>query len=98
MTRKIFWKDSYLTQLETYITGVKDDDITVYQAIFFAFAGGQESDHGTIGNSRVLQAQTENREIVYTLEQGHGLKRGDPVSLQMDWGSRYQLSRLVFPA
>ncbi|MDP3016040.1 MAG: alanyl-tRNA editing protein, partial [Deltaproteobacteria bacterium] len=50
MTKKIFWKDPYLTQLETYITGVKDDDITVEQTIFFAFSGGQESDHGTIGN------------------------------------------------
>src|SRR4030065_1771961 len=98
MTKKIFWKDPYLTQLETYITGVKGNDITVEQTNFFAFSGGQESDHGTIGNSRVLQARTENREIVYTLEQGHGLKRGDPVSIQIDWGRRYQLMRLHFAA
>lgn len=76
MTKKMFWEDPYLTQLETYITGVKGNDITVEQTIFFSFSGGQESDHGTIGNSRVLQARTEDREIVYTLEQGHGLKRG----------------------
>jgi len=98
MTKKIFWKNPYLTQLETYITSVKGDDITVEQTIFFAFSGGQESDHGTIGNSRVLQARTEDREIVYTLEQGHGLKRGDPVSLRIDWGRRYQLMRLHFAA
>jgi len=98
MTKKMFWEDPYLTQLETYITSVKGDDITVEQTIFFAFSGGQESDHGTIGNSRVLQARTEDREIVYTLEQGHGLKRGDPVSLRIDWGRRYQLMRLHFAA
>lgn len=98
MTEKMFWKDPYLTQFETYITGVKDNDITIEQTIFFAFSGGQESDHGTIGNSRVLQARTEDREIVYTLEQGHGLNRGDPVSLQIDWGRRYQLMRLHFAA
>ena len=98
MTKKIFWDDPYLTQLETYVTSVQGDEITVEQTIFFAFSGGQESDHGTIGNSRVLQARTENREIVYTLEQGHGLKRGDPVSLQIDWGRRYQLMRLHFAA
>ena len=98
MTKKMFWEDPYLTQLETYITSVKGNDITVEQTIFFAFSGGQESDHGTIGNSRVLQARTEDREIVYTLEQGHGLKRGDPVSLRIDWGRRYQLMRLHFAA
>ena len=98
MTRKIFWKDPYLNQLETYITGVKGNDITVEQTNFFAFSGGQESDHGTIGNSRVLQARMEDREIVYTLEQGDGLKRGDPVSIQIDWGRRYQLMRLHFAA
>lgn len=98
VTKKIFWKDPYLTQLETYITGAKGDDITVEQTIFFAFSGGQESDHGTIGDSRVLQARTEDREIVYTLEQGHGLKRGDPVNIQIDWGRRYQLMRLHFAA
>jgi Ser-tRNA(Ala) deacylase AlaX len=98
MTKKMFWEDPYLTQLETYITGVKGNDITVEQTIFFAFSGGQESDHGTIGNSRVLQARMEDREIIYTLEQGHRLKRGDPVSLQIDWGRRYQLMRLHFAA
>ena len=50
MTRKVFWEDPYLTQLETRVTSVKDNDITVEQTIFYAFAGGQESDHGTIGN------------------------------------------------
>lgn len=98
MTKKIFWKDPYLTQLETYITGIKGNDLTVEQTIFFAFSGGQESDHGTIGNSRVLQARTEDREIVYTLEQDHGLTRGDLVSIQIDWGRRYQLMRLHFAA
>jgi len=98
MTRKIFWKDPYLNQLETYITSVKGNDITVEQTNFFAFSGGQESDHGTIGNSHVLQARMEDREIIYTLEQGHGLKRGDPVSIQIDWGRRYQLMRLHFAA
>ena len=98
MTKKIFWEDPYLTELDTLITSVKDTDITVEQTIFFAFSGGQESDYGTIGNSRVLQARTEGREIVYTLENGHGLEPGDQVSLKIDWKRRYQLMRLHFAA
>ena len=74
MTRKVFWEDPYLTQLETRVTSVKEKDITVEQTIFYAFSGGQESDHGTIGDNRVLRARREDKEIVYTLENGHGLK------------------------
>jgi len=98
MTEKFFWKDPYLTQLDTFVNSVKDTDITVEQTIFFAFSGGQESDYGTIGDRRVLQARTEGREIVYTLENGHGLKPGDQVSMKIDWGRRYQLMRLHFAA
>jgi Ser-tRNA(Ala) deacylase AlaX len=98
MTKKIFWEDPYLTQLDTLVTSVKDPDITVDQTVFFAFSGGQESDYGTIGNSRVLQARTEGREIVYTLENGHGLKPGDRVSMKIDWERRYKLMRLHFAA
>ena len=98
MTKKIFWKDPYLTQLDTLITSVKDTDITVEQTVFFAFSGGQESDDGTIGNSRVLQARTDGKEIVYTLENGHGLKPGDQVNMKIDWKRRYMLMRLHFAA
>jgi len=63
MTRKVFWEDPYLTQMETRVTSVKDNDITVEQTIFYALAGGQESDHGTIGNSRVLQARKEGSRL-----------------------------------
>jgi Ser-tRNA(Ala) deacylase AlaX len=98
MTNKIFWKDPYLTQLETHITGVKDDEITVEQTIFFAFSGGQESDDGTIGNSRVLQARKEGKEIVYTLEKGHAFRPGDRVSMKIDWERRRKLMRLHFAA
>jgi len=98
MTKKIFWNDPYLTELDTLITSVKNTDITVEQTIFFAFSGGQESDYGTIGDRRVLEARTEGTEIVYTLENGHGLKPGDQVGMKIDWGRRYKLMRLHFAA
>jgi Ser-tRNA(Ala) deacylase AlaX len=98
MTQKLFWEDPYLTQLETPITSVKGNDITVEQTIFFAFSGGQESDGGTIGNSRVLEARTEGQEIVYTLEDGHGFEPGDQVRMEINWERRYKLMRLHFAA
>jgi Ser-tRNA(Ala) deacylase AlaX len=98
MTIKVFWDDPYLTQLETRIASVRGNDVTVEQTIYYAFSGGQESDHGTIGNRRVLQARKENKEIIYTLEDDHGFNPGDPVSIQIDWERRYKLMRLHFAA
>ena len=98
MTRKVFWEDPYLTDLDTNITSVKGNDITVEKTIFYALSGGQESDYGTIGNSVVLQARKEGKEIVYTIEDNHGLKPGDQVRMKIDWDRRYKLMRLHFAA
>ena len=76
MTRKVFWQDAYLTELDATITTVKGSDILVDQTIFFAQSGGQESDHGCIGGCRVLHARKDGKEIVYTLESDHGCGLG----------------------
>ena len=98
MTHKLFWQDPYLAQLETHITRVEGNEVTVAETIFYAFSGGQESDHGTIGCLRVLQARKEGKEIIYTLEDGHRLKTRDAVTMTIDWGRRYRLMRLHFAA
>jgi len=98
MTNKLFWQDSYLTQLETRITGVDDNDVTVAETIFYAFSGGQESDAGTIDSKQVLQARKDGKEIIYSLEGGHGLSLGDAVTMMIDWERRYRLMRLHFAA
>ena len=65
-TDKIFWKDAYLTRLDTTVAAVAGDDIRLDATIFFAFSGGQESDAGTIGGCPVLAARKEGLDIVYT--------------------------------
>jgi Ser-tRNA(Ala) deacylase AlaX len=97
-TKKLFWQDPYQTQLDTHITSVNGNDVTVQETIFYAFSGGQESDTGTIGKARVLGARKEGLEILYTLEDGHGLTPGDVVTMQIDWARRYSLMRLHFAA
>jgi len=98
MTRKVFWENPYLTELETTITSVDNNDITVEHTVFYAQAGGQESDHGTINNYRVIQARKEGKEIIYTLENSHDLRLNDRVKIVIDWERRYQLMRLHFAA
>jgi len=98
MTQKVFWQDPYLTQLETSITSVEGDNITVERTIFYAFSGGQESDTGMIGGQPVYEARKDGQQIVYTLQPNHALKVGDQVMMYIDWERRYKLMRLHFAA
>lgn len=98
VTRKLFWADPYQTRLDTHITEVNGNDVTVAQTIYYAFSGGQESDAGTFNMHPVLQARTEGLNIIYTLADGHGLKAGDPITMHIDWERRYRLMRLHFAA
>jgi Ser-tRNA(Ala) deacylase AlaX len=98
MTKKLFWEDPYLTEINTRIISVARNDIKVEETIFYPFAGAQEADYGMIENHRVLKARKEGREIVYELENGHGLKPKDQVKITIDWDRRYKLMRLHFAA
>ena len=98
MTKKIFWEDPYQTSLYTTVTTINGIDITVSSTIFFAFSGGQESDHGTIGGFPVLLARKDGLEIVYTLPENHGLFLDERVRMDIDWNRRYRLMRLHFAA
>lgn len=98
MTHKVFWDDPYLTQLNTHITSVNGDVVTVAETIFYAMAGGQESDIGTFGEYPVLEARKDGLEIFYTLPADHTLKVGDAILMMIDWERRYQLMRLHFAA
>lgn len=98
MTRKMFWEDPYLHELQTHITGVKDNEVTVAGTIFYAFAGGQERDYGAIGDFEVYDARKDGLEIIYTIADGHPLQVGDAVQMTIDWERRYRLMRLHFAA
>ncbi len=98
MTRKVFWDDPYQTRLDTSITSVSGNTLTVASTIFYAFAGGQESDAGTIADHPVLEARKDGLEIFYTLPEDHGLSVGVPVAMSIDWQRRYKLMRLHFAA
>lgn len=98
MTNKIFWEDPYQTELVTTVRTIAGNQITVAETIFYAFSGGQESDHGTIGGYTVLEAKKVGKEIFYTISENHSLKVGDAVTIKIDWPRRYKLMRLHFAA
>ena len=98
MTRKVFWENPYQTKLQTEISAINGAVIQLSETIFFAFSGGQESDHGTIGGFEVFEANKVDQTIEYTLTEDHGLKVGDKVEVNIDWDRRYNLMRLHFAA
>lgn len=98
MTRKAFWFDPYRTTHETLVTSVHGVEITLDSTIFFAFSGGQESDHGTIEGYPVVSARKDGKEIIYTLPPDHDLTLGRSVRIEIDWTRRYRLMRLHFAA
>ena len=98
MTKKIFWKDPYLTRLDTEISMVNGERVSLKETIFYAFSGGQESDSGSIDGNSVLDAVKNGLNIDYTLPVGHGLQPGDQVTVTIDWPRRYRLMRLHFAA
>jgi Ser-tRNA(Ala) deacylase AlaX len=58
MTIKVFWQDPYQTALDTTISSVSGNQVTVSSTIFYAFSGGQ-SDAGSIAGFPVLEARQE---------------------------------------
>lgn len=94
--KKLFWDDPYRTALDTTVTEVRENVVTLRETIFFAFSGGQESDRGTIGGHEVLDARKIGAEIFYTLPAGHRLKAGDLVKVEIDGPHRLALMRLHF--
>lgn len=91
-------ENPYLTELQTKVSGVNGNEITLEKTIFYAFSGGQESDTGTVGEYSVLEARKQGQEIIYILEDGHSLHQGDEVFVKIDWNRRYRLMRLHFAA
>jgi Ser-tRNA(Ala) deacylase AlaX len=83
-SKKSFLEDPYLTELSTIVTTISGDVVTLQDTIAYAFLSSQQSDEGTINDSRILNAQKDGKEIFYTIEVGHNLTVGDPVLVKID--------------
>ncbi|MBI2790676.1 MAG: alanyl-tRNA editing protein [Gammaproteobacteria bacterium] len=96
--RKVFWDNPYQKSLDTTVLEVRSNRILFEETIAFSFSGGQESDTATINGLPILNSEIEANLIYYTLPEGHGLKVGDKVLMEIDWPRRYRLMRLHFAA
>ena len=96
--QKMFWEDPYLKSDHAKITSIDGNVMTLDRTIFFAFSGGQASDSGSINGIKVVEAKKVEKEILYTIESDHDLKKDDLVEVVIDWEKRYKIMRLHFAA
>jgi len=96
--RKVFWDDPYQCSLTTKVEAVDGNKVLLEETIAFSFSGGQESDKAIINGLPVIESEIKENLIYYTLEEGHGIKAGDAVTMEIDWVRRYKLMRLHFAA
>ncbi len=99
MTLKLFWQDPYKTEDNATVTALNGPKIKLNQTIFFAFSGGQESDEGTIGCIKVVEAvkQGDKENIIdieYVLEREPDFNVGGVVEVKIDGERRQKLMKL----
>jgi len=93
-TERLFYQDPYMKETEAKVTEINGKEVVLDKTLFFAFSGGQASDHGIINGINLVDAKKENHRIVHVLEKEPDFKVGDTVQLKLDWDRRYRLMKL----
>jgi len=101
MTVKIFYQDSYLTQIDAVVSQVDGDWLAFDQTIFYPEGGGQPGDTGILLHEELSLVIVDTQKgvgldsIRHQLgNTDHGLVVGDRVQLQLDWERRYRHMRM----
>lgn len=97
MTEALYMKDAYLKKWDATVVSVKDDKYVVLdKTAFYPKGGGQPWDEGTITRDgekfNVVYVAKFSGEISHEVETP-GLKEGDNVSCEINWGRRYTYMR-----
>jgi len=90
MIEPAYHRDCYLTELETEIVTVGEEDdrpfAVLADTLFYPEGGGQPADHGRLGDADVLDVQKWGEEIRHFLSKP--VTEG-PVRLELDWPRRW---------
>ncbi len=90
MSETAYHQDCYLTELETEVVSVGEEDGSPYvilaDTLFYPEGGGQPADHGQLGGAEVRDVQKCGEEIRHFVS--HPVADG-PVRLKLDWSRRW---------
>ena len=100
-TDPLFYRDPYATSADATVIHVDADWIVLDRTVFYPMGGGQPGDTGTVQGPdgtecRIVDTRKgEGGSIRHRLETAsHGLARGEPVSVALDWERRYRHMRM----
>ena len=94
-TERLYDADHYLKAFTATVVGFRDGGVLLDRTAFYAEAGGQAGDTGTLGGERVVDTKPgEDGVIIHYMEELPGFKVGDVVEGVIDWERRYRIMRL----
>ncbi len=98
MPEELYLKDSYLKEWEAEVLEVNQDKfILLDKTAFYPASGGQPNDEGVIIREgeefKVVYCGKFDGKVSHEVDKP-GLKTGDKVKCEIDWGRRYRLMRM----
>jgi len=99
MVELVYQRDSYVKELDAYITRIDGNRVYFDQTIFHPRSGGVDHDTGWLIKDdlkiRVVKVYfDESGDVAHEVENTDGLNQGDLVKQVIDWDRRYRLMRL----
>lgn len=95
-TQLIYYEDPYKKELDCRVLSVQEKgnllNVILDKTIFYPEGGGQPSDKGTLGDSRVEYVRVSDGEVVHQVK--GDLTKGDQVKATLDWNWRYKHMKL----
>jgi len=95
-TKQSYYEDPYKKELDCKIISVDPSgsliNVICDQTIFYPEGGGQPSDRGTLGNTKVEYVRMINGEIIHQVK--GEIKSGDQVKAVLDWNWRYKYMKI----
>ncbi len=94
-TERLYDADPYLKAFTARVVGFREGGVLLDRTAFYAEAGGQAGDTGTLGGGQVVDTRIgEDGVIVHYMKEAPGFDEGDVVEGSIDWERRYRIMRL----
>ncbi|MEM5814402.1 MAG: alanine--tRNA ligase [Candidatus Aenigmatarchaeota archaeon] len=92
VTKKLYYEDMKMKAFEAKVLKVIDGKFVILdRTAFYPRGGGQEPDHGTMGDRDVYDVEKIDEVVVHSVD-GPKLKAGEQVRCELDWERRRQIT------